>query len=125
MPPEIELKSVSNRARGEEEAMADQEVKALVFDVFGTVVDWRTSVAAEVDALAAEKGWSLDGTEFAMRWRAKYFPSMLPVRRGAASHVRQNPAKPALARSQTIQAAPLPATAHTRRAPRAACLGLG
>ncbi|WP_420562975.1 haloacid dehalogenase type II [Thalassobaculum sp.] len=68
--------------------MADQEVKALVFDVFGTVVDWRTSVAAEVDALAAEKGWSLDGTEFAMRWRAKYFPSMLPVRRGEAPYRR-------------------------------------
>ncbi|MFX4219833.1 MAG: haloacid dehalogenase type II [Thalassobaculum sp.] len=64
--------------------MADQEVKALVFDVFGTVVDWRTSVGREVDALAAAKGWSLDGTEFAMRWRSLYQPSMRPIRRGEA-----------------------------------------
>jgi 2-haloacid dehalogenase len=68
--------------------MADQEVKALVFDVFGTVVDWRTSVAAEVDALAAAKGWSLDGAEFAARWRALYQPSMQPVRRGEAPYRR-------------------------------------
>ncbi|MDF1794736.1 MAG: haloacid dehalogenase type II [Thalassobaculaceae bacterium] len=68
--------------------MADQGVKALVFDVFGTVVDWRTSVAAEVDALAAAKGWSLDGAEFAARWRALYQPSMQPVRRGEAPYRR-------------------------------------
>ena len=68
--------------------MADQEVKALVFDVFGTVVDWRTSVAAEVDALAKEKGWSLDGAAFAMRWRELYQPSMQPVRRGEAPYRR-------------------------------------
>ncbi|WPZ35809.1 haloacid dehalogenase type II [Thalassobaculum sp. OXR-137] len=68
--------------------MADQEVKALVFDVFGTVVDWRTSVAAEVDALAAKKGWTLDGVEFAMRWRSLYAPSMRPVRRGEAPYRR-------------------------------------
>lgn len=68
--------------------MADQEVKALVFDVFGTVVDWRTSVAREVDALAASKGWTLDGAAFADRWRALYQPSMQPVRRGEAPYRR-------------------------------------
>lgn len=64
--------------------MADRKVKALVFDVFGTVVDWRTSVGREVDDLAAAKGWSVDGIEFAMRWRALYQPSMAPIRKGEA-----------------------------------------
>jgi len=56
--------------------------KALVFDVFGTVVDWRTSVAAEVDALAKRKGFTVDGAKFADAWRAGYAPSMNRVRTG-------------------------------------------
>ena len=56
--------------------------KALVFDVFGTVVDWRTSVAAEVDALAKRKGFTVDGAKFADAWRAGYAPSMNRVRSG-------------------------------------------
>jgi 2-haloacid dehalogenase len=56
--------------------------KALVFDVFGTVVDWRTSVAAEVDALAKRKGVTVDGAKFADAWRAGYAPSMNRVRTG-------------------------------------------
>ena len=57
-------------------------VKALVFDVFGTVVDWRTSVAAEVRDLAKRKGVSVDGEKFADAWRAGYGPSMNRVRTG-------------------------------------------
>jgi 2-haloacid dehalogenase len=57
-------------------------VKALVFDVFGTVVDWRTSVAREVAAVAKQKGVSIDGAKFADAWRAEYAPSMNRVRRG-------------------------------------------
>ena len=57
-------------------------VKALVFDVFGTVVDWRNSVAREVAALAKQKGLSVDGAKFADAWRAEYAPSMNRVRRG-------------------------------------------
>ena len=57
-------------------------VKALVFDVFGTVVDWRTSVAGEVQELAKRKGFSIDGSKFADAWRAGYAPSMNRVRRG-------------------------------------------
>ncbi|MEQ8399075.1 haloacid dehalogenase type II [Thalassobaculum sp.] len=63
-------------------------VKALVFDVFGTVVDWRTSVAREVGTVAAAKGWSIDPVAFADRWRALYQPSMDPVRRGEKPYVR-------------------------------------
>jgi 2-haloacid dehalogenase len=57
-------------------------VKALVFDTFGTVVDWRTSVAQEVDALAKRKGLTIDGAAFADAWRAGYGPSMNRVRSG-------------------------------------------
>ena len=57
-------------------------VKALVFDVFGTVVDWRTSVAAEVEAVAARQGKTIDGPAFADAWRAQYAPSMNRVRTG-------------------------------------------
>jgi len=57
-------------------------VKALVFDVFGTVVDWRTSVTQEVEALAKRKGLTVEGAKFADAWRAGYGPSMNRVRTG-------------------------------------------
>jgi 2-haloacid dehalogenase len=57
-------------------------VKAIVFDVFGTLVDWRSSVAREVEALAQRKGFQLDGATFADAWRAAYAPSMNRVRNG-------------------------------------------
>ncbi|HMS81461.1 MAG TPA: haloacid dehalogenase type II [Burkholderiaceae bacterium] len=55
------------------------DVQVLVFDVFGTVVDWRGSIAREVDALAL----GVDGAAFADAWRAKYQPAMERVRSGA------------------------------------------
>ena len=61
---------------------SDLRVKALVFDVFGTVVDWRTSVAREVEALAGRKKVKVDGGAFADAWRAGYAPSMNRVRTG-------------------------------------------
>ena len=57
-------------------------VKALVFDTFGTVVDWRTSVTREVETLAQRKGLSVDGAKFADAWRAQYAPNMNRVRTG-------------------------------------------
>jgi len=57
-------------------------VKALVFDVFGTVVDWRTSVAEEMEELGRRKGLTVDGAKFADAWRAGYGPSMDRVRTG-------------------------------------------
>jgi 2-haloacid dehalogenase len=57
-------------------------VKALVFDVFGTVVDWRTSVGKEVGSLAKRKGLVLDGAKFADAWRDEYADSMNRVRTG-------------------------------------------
>ena len=57
-------------------------VKALVFDVFGTVVDWRTAVAREVEQLARRKQLTIDGAKFADAWRGGYGPSMNRVRTG-------------------------------------------
>jgi len=57
-------------------------VKALVFDTFGTVVDWRSSVAAEVQQVAQRKGLTVDAAKFADAWRAGYGPSMNRVRSG-------------------------------------------
>ena len=54
-------------------------VRALCFDVFGTVVDWHGSIAAEV----ARLGLPVDGGEFALAWRAGYAPAMQQVRSGA------------------------------------------
>jgi len=56
--------------------------KALVFDVFGTVVDWRTSVAREVEDLARRKGLRVNGVAFADAWRTGYAPTMDRVRKG-------------------------------------------
>ena len=64
-------------------AVSPDGIKALTFDVFGTVVDWRTSVAREADAFFKKHGISgVDGIEFAMEWRKLYQPSMDRVRSG-------------------------------------------
>ncbi|CAA9461473.1 MAG: Haloacid dehalogenase, type II [uncultured Rubrobacteraceae bacterium] len=58
-------------------------LKALAFDVFGTVVDWRGSVIREGEALAREKSLGdVDWPAFADAWRGRYAPSMDRVRRG-------------------------------------------
>jgi 2-haloacid dehalogenase len=57
-------------------------VRALVFDTFGTVVDWRTSVTQEVAQVAKRKGLQVDAEKFADAWRAGYAPSMNRVRSG-------------------------------------------
>ena len=50
--------------------MADHGIEVLVFDVFGTVVDWRSALLAEYRALAARKRWSVDGQRFLERWES-------------------------------------------------------
>ena len=55
---------------------------ALVFDVFGTVVDWRSSVVAEGTARGARLGLAVDWAAFADDWRAGYPLAMDEVRRG-------------------------------------------
>ncbi len=57
-------------------------VKALTFDVFGTVVDWRTSIIRETRKLGARKGIDIDWESFVDAWRGLYQPAMAKVREG-------------------------------------------
>jgi 2-haloacid dehalogenase len=57
-------------------------VRAVLFDTFGTVVDWRSGVAAAVRDFAAGRALALDPEEFADAWRAQYGPAMERVRSG-------------------------------------------
>ena len=59
-----------------------QAPKALFFDVFGTLVDWRTSVAREAEAALKPLGHALDWLAFADAWRDEYQPAMDAVRTG-------------------------------------------
>jgi len=68
--------------------MGIEDVKALTFDVFGTVVDWRGSIARESRLVLADKGYDLDWTRFAERWRARYQPAMDKVRSGERPFVK-------------------------------------
>ncbi len=64
------------------------EVKALCFDVFGTVVDWRGSIAREAAAFFGERGIDRDWHAFADAWRARYQPAMEAVRSGSRPFAR-------------------------------------
>jgi 2-haloacid dehalogenase len=57
-------------------------IKVLGFDVFGTVVDWRSSVIAEGEQLGKAKGLTVDWAAFADAWRAVYRPSLDRVQKG-------------------------------------------
>jgi 2-haloacid dehalogenase len=57
-------------------------IRALAFDVFGTVVDWRGSLIREGELLAKRKGVKADWAAFADAWRAGYHPAMDRVRKG-------------------------------------------
>ncbi len=58
------------------------DVKLLVFDTFGTVVDWRGTIISEGTEWSRAKGLEVDWAAFADAWRAEYRPSMDRVRRG-------------------------------------------
>jgi len=57
-------------------------VRAMFFDVFGTLVDWRTSVAREAERILGPLGHDLDWLAFADAWRGEYQPGMEEVRSG-------------------------------------------
>lgn len=63
------------------------DIRALTFDVFGTVVDWRTSVARELEKALSAKGVSTDWYGLADQWRDLYGPSMEPIRNGSRPYV--------------------------------------
>lgn len=57
-------------------------VKALFFDVFGTLMDWRNSIARESKAVLEPLGYKIDWLAFADAWRGQYQPAMEEVRSG-------------------------------------------
>jgi len=63
-------------------------VQAVLFDTFGTVVDWRSGIAAAVAEVAGVHSMAVDSAAFADVWRAKYQPSMEPIRAGRRPFVR-------------------------------------
>ncbi len=63
--------------------MAFADVRAVLFDMFGTVVDWRGGLIADLSAWGASRGIAADWSGLADAWRAEYAPSMDEVRRGA------------------------------------------
>src|SRR3954447_7364603 len=64
------------------------DVKALVFDTFGTVVDWRNGVAREAEKLLKPLGYELDWLAFADAWRKEYGPGMEEIRSGRRPFVK-------------------------------------
>jgi 2-haloacid dehalogenase len=67
---------------GDSELMDVASIKALTFDVFGTVVDWRGSLIREGEAFGAARRLAVDWARFADAWRALYQPQMERVRSG-------------------------------------------
>jgi len=63
-------------------------VKALFFDMFGTILDWRTSIARETKAILEPRGHAIDGLAFADAWRAEYQPAMNRVITGQRPFVK-------------------------------------
>ena len=62
-------------------------IRAVLFDVFGTVVDWRSSISREVASFAKRCDSVVDGEVFADRWRALYQPAMERARSGCIEFV--------------------------------------
>src|SRR5215469_182354 len=79
---------LARRESGSELGPELRKVKALVFDTFGTVVDWRSSVIAEGMAWGKAKGLNINWVDFADRWRLGYGPSMNKVRKGEIGWTR-------------------------------------
>jgi len=78
-----------NRARGQAAAALPMpDVKALVFDTFGTLVDWRNGVAREAERILKPMGHDLYWLAFADAWRKEYDPSMEEVRSGRRPFVK-------------------------------------
>jgi 2-haloacid dehalogenase len=58
------------------------DLKAIVFDTFGTLVDWRASIVAELEAFGRERGIDAEWAGFTDAWRGAYRPNMNRVRTG-------------------------------------------
>ncbi|HJN92631.1 MAG TPA: haloacid dehalogenase type II, partial [Dehalococcoidia bacterium] len=58
------------------------QIRALTWDIGGTVFDWHHSIKDEVSALAANRGAELDAALFANTWRRRMFQELQRVRSG-------------------------------------------
>lgn len=77
----IPVAVMSQTNKGPLDSAGLTDVKALTFDVFGTVVDWRTSIIREGQILSKTKGIEADWSKFADAWRGGYSPAMNRVRK--------------------------------------------
>jgi 2-haloacid dehalogenase len=68
--------------------MGSEGVKALFFDVFGTLVDWRTGVARDAELILKPLGHAIDWIAFADAWRDQYQPAMEEVRSGRIPYTK-------------------------------------
>jgi len=68
--------------------MAHTEIKALLFDVFGTVVDWRGSIIREMTRYGKTQQNHQNWEQFALDWRALYQPAMEGIRSGERGYVK-------------------------------------
>ena len=63
-------------------------IQALLFDVFGTVVDWRSGISKDFELISKKYGLKKNSKQFADDWRAEYQPSMEKVRSGIREFVK-------------------------------------
>jgi len=68
--------------------MSTSGIKALFFDVFGTLVDWRSGVAREAESILEPLGYAIDWQAFADAWRDQYQPGMEEVRSGRIPYTK-------------------------------------
>jgi 2-haloacid dehalogenase len=80
--------TVSGKLYAQDSSSDELKIKALTFDVFGTVVDWYTSVVREGEMLGRRKGIDIDWSAFALGWRSGYGPAMARVRNGDLPHMK-------------------------------------
>jgi len=66
----------------------ESPIKALLFDVFGTVVDWRGSIIREMQRFGDDHQIKQDWQQFALDWRALYQPAMETIRSGDRGYVK-------------------------------------
>src|SRR5882762_1843728 len=68
--------------------LSPSTVKALFFDVFGTLVDWRTGISRDAKSILRPRGYAIDWKAFADAWRDEYQPGMEEVRSGRIPYTK-------------------------------------
>src|ERR1700689_108589 len=79
---------MSESESGKDQMPSTDGIKALFFDVFGTLVDWRRGVAREAEWILKPLGFNLDWQAFADAWRDQYQPGLEQVRSGAIPYAK-------------------------------------